>query len=153
MIDFIQANSDVIAAWHYIAADWSQDPAWNWLPLASDCDARPWGTPEFLEIWNRHMTAPPMMQASAGLFRELGYSRAEQTGEGVQHRFNWRRSHSANGLSGRTERPCAGRQPVNSVAATPAARRGEAASFGRYRRIASIATQASPLRSSALLLR
>jgi hypothetical protein len=74
MIDFMRANSDVIAAWHYIAADWAADPNWKWIIPFMNCDARPWATPEFLEIWNRHMNAAPLLQGSASLFRELGYA-------------------------------------------------------------------------------
>ncbi|MGD0462641.1 MAG: hypothetical protein ABSB74_09140 [Tepidisphaeraceae bacterium] len=74
MIDFIQANSDVIGAWHYIAADWSAEPVWKWVPLFVNCDARPWGTPQFLEIWNNRMNSAPFLQTSASLFRDLGYS-------------------------------------------------------------------------------
>jgi len=33
MIDFIDANRDVIAGWHYIAADWAAESPWKWLPM------------------------------------------------------------------------------------------------------------------------
>jgi hypothetical protein len=64
----------VIAGWHYIAADWSTDPMWNWVPFFTNCDARPWASPQFLEIWNRHINAPPFLQASPTLFRDLDYA-------------------------------------------------------------------------------
>jgi hypothetical protein len=73
MIDFIGANRDVIAGWHYIAADWSTDPIWNWVPVFTHCDARPWASAAFLEIWNQHINATPFLQAAPGLFLELGY--------------------------------------------------------------------------------
>ncbi len=75
MIDFIKANSDVIAAWHYIAADWSKDDQWKWAFTFTNCDARPWASPEFLAIWNERMTQPPFIHASAGLFEQLAYRR------------------------------------------------------------------------------
>jgi hypothetical protein len=74
MLDFIGANSDVIAGWHYIAADWSADAVWKMAPIFTNCDARPWATPEFLEIWNKHMNRAPFLQASENLFSELGYT-------------------------------------------------------------------------------
>ena len=74
MIDFLQANSDVIAAWHYIAEDWSADAQWGGVFFFSHCDARPWANPEFAELWNRQINAAPFMQASPTLFHELGYS-------------------------------------------------------------------------------
>ena len=69
MMDFIEANSDLIAGWHYIAADWSADPTWRWVPLFANCDGRPWATPQLLVIWNRHVNSGPFLQASANLFR------------------------------------------------------------------------------------
>jgi hypothetical protein len=75
MIDFIAANRDVIGGWHYIAADWSADPTWNWVPFFSNCDARPWANAQFLDIWNKHMNSAQFLQASATLLRDLGYSR------------------------------------------------------------------------------
>ena len=74
MIDFIHANRDCIAAWHYIATDWSTDPLWNSIPIFAHCDARPWANRVFLAIWNQHMNAAPFLQASSNLFRELGFS-------------------------------------------------------------------------------
>jgi hypothetical protein len=76
MIEFIRSNIDVIAAWHYIAEDWSADSMWNIVPIFCNCDARPWADAGFLEIWNKDMNAPPFLQASPGLFGQLGYSRA-----------------------------------------------------------------------------
>jgi hypothetical protein len=73
MINFIQSNIDVIAGWHYIAADWSTDSLWNWVPVFANCDARPWANAEFLQIWNKHINTSPFLQASPRLFRELGY--------------------------------------------------------------------------------
>jgi hypothetical protein len=74
MIDFIEVNIDVIGAWHYIAANWAWDVLWNKIPPFVNCDARPWANSQFLEIWNQHMNSSPFLQASEGLFSELGYS-------------------------------------------------------------------------------
>jgi hypothetical protein len=74
MIDFIEANSDVIGGWHYIAANWASDTLWKDIPPFVNCDARPWANQEFLEIWNRKMNSPPFLQAFKGLLGELGYS-------------------------------------------------------------------------------
>ncbi len=74
MIDFIEANIDVIGGWHYIAANWASDVLWKDIPPFVNCDARPWSNRQFLDIWNRHMNSPPFMQASERLFEELGYS-------------------------------------------------------------------------------
>lgn len=73
MIEFVRANGDVIAGWHYIAANWSADAVWGKVPLFTNCDARPWANEEFLEIWHRHMNAAPFLQASKSLFSDLGY--------------------------------------------------------------------------------
>jgi hypothetical protein len=73
MIDFIQANSDAIGGWHYIAANWSTDAMWGKVPLFTNCDARPWANEEFLEIWNRRMNTAPFLQSSKSLFSDLGY--------------------------------------------------------------------------------
>jgi hypothetical protein len=74
MIDFIRANSDVIAGWHYIADDWSSDPMFKSGPPFVNCDARPWASGEFLEIWKRGMKDAMFLQASPEVFGRLGLS-------------------------------------------------------------------------------
>jgi hypothetical protein len=73
MIEFIRANRDVIAGWHYIADDWSNDPMFKSGPPFVNCDARPWASDEFLEIWNTGMKDAMFLQASPKLFKLLGF--------------------------------------------------------------------------------
>jgi hypothetical protein len=73
MIEFIRANRDVIAGWHYIADDWSNDPMFESWPPFVNCDARPWASGEFLEIWNAGMKDAMFLQASPKLFQLLGF--------------------------------------------------------------------------------
>jgi len=79
MIDFIKANADIIGAWHYIVANWSAESHWKWEYLFANCDARPWGNAEFLEIWNKHINSATFLQASSTLFHDIGFSRREKT--------------------------------------------------------------------------
>jgi hypothetical protein len=70
MIRFIEANADVIAAWHYISADWSGSP-FSVIPLFSNCDSRIWRNPIILERWQEAIQKRPFLTGRSGLFSTL----------------------------------------------------------------------------------
>ena len=48
---FIRANDDVVAGFHYIAANWRADPLWTNTPPFIGGDARIWKDREVLRRW------------------------------------------------------------------------------------------------------
>jgi hypothetical protein len=57
----IDENADIVAAIHYIAADWSGDPRWSQVDAFAHCDARLWVVPELLERWEQTISSAPFV--------------------------------------------------------------------------------------------
>ena len=72
MVAFIEANTDVIAGWHYIPTDWSGYPGFSNLPLFSNADSRLWLNSDILRRWDQMAASPPFLSASPELFQTLG---------------------------------------------------------------------------------
>jgi len=68
---FIAANTDVVAALHYISEDWRTDPQWSTNVLFATCDSRPYANPAMLAKWNAAIQTAPFVNASPTLFASL----------------------------------------------------------------------------------
>ncbi len=62
MISFVTSNDDVIGGWHYIAANWRDDPEWSSVPFFSNSDARLWLDPGLASAWSGAVSHPPFVQ-------------------------------------------------------------------------------------------
>ncbi len=68
---FIQAHRDVIAGFHYIAADWKADPEWLHTPPFIGSDARLWEDGAILRHWTSTLRDPRYLAGDDRLETQL----------------------------------------------------------------------------------